>query len=77
MNDKSFLPPEERHLADELEALAERLTPHPTFVHNLEATLMNVHSSEPKRHGFAPALTALGGTVALILLAMVLNWLIR
>jgi LysM repeat protein len=77
MNDKSFLPPEERRLADELEALAERLTPRPTFTRNLEATLMNAHSPEPKRRWLAQALSALGGTVALILLALTLNWLIR
>ena len=77
MNDKHFLPPEDRQLAEQLEALAERLKPGADFERELENRLMNSYSPEPKKGFFARALPALSLAAGLILLAVILNWSIR
>ena len=78
MTDKKILPPEDRRLADQLESLAQRLTPDAKFERELEKRLMQTQSPEPKAKGFfAQALPTLGWAVGLILLAVVLNMAIR
>ncbi len=77
MNDKHFLPPEDRQLAEQLEALAERLKPGADFERELENRLMNSYSPEPKKGFFAHILPDLSLAAGLILLAVILNWGIR
>ncbi|MBI4760022.1 MAG: LysM peptidoglycan-binding domain-containing protein [Chloroflexota bacterium] len=77
MTDKNFLPPEDRRLADQLESLANRIAPRTDFERELEKRLMQSQTPESQKGFFAQALPALGWTVGLILLAVVLNFAIR
>ena len=78
MTDKNILPPEDRELADQLESLAQRLTPNAAFARELEKRLMNSQSPEPKAKGFfAKAMPSIGMALGLILLAVVLTRVLR
>lgn len=77
MMDKNFLSPEDRRLAERLEALAQGLTPDASFERKLEKQLMNT-SPESKAKGFlTQVLPTLGWAGALVALALVLSWAIR
>ncbi len=77
MNDKNYLPPEDRRLAEQLESLAKRVTPNVAFERELEKRLMQSKSPEPKKGWIARAAPALGWALGLALLALVLNIAIR
>ncbi len=79
MNDKNFMSPEERALAEMLEAAAQQVGARPSFKTELEKKLMNAH--QPKA-GFGlfsvkKIASTAGWSVGLAVMALVFIWAIR
>ncbi|MFZ5822477.1 MAG: LysM peptidoglycan-binding domain-containing protein [Chloroflexota bacterium] len=72
------LTPEDKRLASLLEATAQPIQPSPAFQSALEKRLEEAFHSRPQPTRFwREAGLALGGAVALLALALLLNWIIR
>ena len=72
------LNPKDTELAGKLEELAEKIQPDAQFQNKLEAHLKNLHQPRTRTFTFGKDLWQIAGlAVALILLALLLNWAIR